>query len=142
MKLSERDPSWRAVPGFIRLWASPEGEVFSNRRGTYYKKLSPQFHDRHRRWFYRISIAGKLFFEYRGSLVCAAFRGERPAHLLVRHKNDDREDDRAENLCWGTPSENSHDAVRNGSWVPPPWCRGEAFEYQDDENVAVEGVPF
>lgn len=32
----------------------------------------------------------------------------------ARHLNDDRHDNRVENLCWGTDAENKADAKRNG----------------------------
>lgn len=34
---------------------------------------------------------------------------------MSRHLNDDGLDDRLVNLAWGTPTENSADAARNGS---------------------------
>lgn len=49
------------------------------------------------------------------SLVCAAFHGPRPAaDRVVRHLNDQKLDNRPENLKWGTRKENSQDAVSNG----------------------------
>lgn len=47
-------------------------------------------------------------------LVAEAFIGPRPDGHVIRHKNDDRTDNRARNLCYGTQSENMADAVRNG----------------------------
>ncbi len=37
-----------------------------------------------------------------------------PVQLCVRHKNDDKDDNRAVNLCWGTYSDNLVDAYKNG----------------------------
>lgn len=47
------------------------------------------------------------------SLVLETFVGPRPPGMEARHVNDDPTDNRLENLCWGTRSENSHDAIRN-----------------------------
>ncbi|BCI54967.1 hypothetical protein NIIDNTM18_42450 [Mycolicibacterium litorale] len=48
-------------------------------------------------------------------LVCETFHGPKPARgMHVRHLNGNPLDNRAENLAWGTPSENSHDTVRHG----------------------------
>ncbi|WP_081278950.1 NUMOD4 motif-containing HNH endonuclease [Mycolicibacterium fortuitum] len=49
-------------------------------------------------------------------LVCTAFHGTRPttAHE-VRHLNGNNTDNRAENLRWGTKSENAFDTVKHGS---------------------------
>lgn len=49
------------------------------------------------------------------ALVLEAFVGPRPAGQLARHLNDVKDDDRLENLAWGTVSENAYDRVNNGS---------------------------
>jgi hypothetical protein len=47
--------------------------------------------------------------------VCEAFHGPRPSSASVcRHLNDQQDDNRAENLAWGSVAENRADAVRNG----------------------------
>jgi len=51
--------------------------------------------------------------EYVHRMVCAAFSGLEPG-MLVRHLNDRRDDNRAENLAQGTGKDNSEDARRNG----------------------------
>lgn len=47
-------------------------------------------------------------------LVTSAFIGPRPARMEVCHDNGNPEDNRVENLRYGTRSENSHDRVRHG----------------------------
>ena len=47
-------------------------------------------------------------------LVLEAFVGEAPPGTQACHWNDDKEDNRLENLRWGTPTDNSLDSVRNG----------------------------
>jgi len=47
-------------------------------------------------------------------LVAEAFIGSRPPGLVCRHLNDDRWNNRVENLAWGTVADNSKDAKRNG----------------------------
>lgn len=47
-------------------------------------------------------------------LALLAFVGPCPAGMQARHLNDDRHDNRIENLRWGTPLENAADARRNG----------------------------
>ena len=48
-------------------------------------------------------------------LVCQAFHGDPPSpeHTDVRHLNGDKRDNRAENLAWGTRSENMLDVVKH-----------------------------
>lgn len=47
-------------------------------------------------------------------LVCEAFHGDRPEGQQVRHLNGISTDNRAENLAWGTQSENMIDRVLHG----------------------------
>jgi hypothetical protein len=49
-------------------------------------------------------------------LVCTAFNdGRSETNKLVLHKNGIRTDNRAENLYWGTYSNNANDCVRHGT---------------------------
>ena len=47
-------------------------------------------------------------------LVLEAFHEPRPEGMVARHLNDVKEDNRAVNLAWGTPSDNMQDRLRNG----------------------------
>jgi HNH endonuclease len=47
-------------------------------------------------------------------IVLETFVGPRPEGQIARHGDDDPFNNSVENLCWGTHSENAHDAVRNG----------------------------
>lgn len=47
-------------------------------------------------------------------LVLEAFVGPCPPGLMARHMDDDPANNNLSNLCWGSRSENSFDAVRNG----------------------------
>jgi transposase-like protein len=49
------------------------------------------------------------------SLVCRAFHGPRPAGTECRHLDGDSLNDSADNLAWGTPTENAHDRRRHGT---------------------------
>lgn len=49
------------------------------------------------------------------SLVAEVFLGPRPPGLVCRHRNGRRDDNRAENLLWGTHSENVRDSVEHGT---------------------------
>jgi len=54
----------------------------------------------------------KLYYVHQ--LVLEAFKGSRPKGCVSRHLNDNRLDNRACNLAWGTPCDNLSDARRNG----------------------------
>jgi hypothetical protein len=47
-------------------------------------------------------------------LVCSAFKGEPPfPDAVARHLDDNKSNNRADNLEWGTPKDNTEDALRN-----------------------------
>ena len=58
--------------------------------------------------------AGKRVTYLVHRLVALAFIPNPEAHPQVRHWNDVPDDNRTENLLWGTNSDNLHDRVRNG----------------------------
>jgi len=49
------------------------------------------------------------------TVVCMAWHGPRPAGMQTRHLDGDKNNNRPDNLCWGTPEENQEDARRHGS---------------------------
>lgn len=53
------------------------------------------------------------------SLLMDTFVGPKPKGMEIRHLNDNRLDNRLENLCYGTRTENIKDAVRNKTWLSP-----------------------
>lgn len=58
------------------------------------------------------------------TLVCTAFHGPRPSpDHEVCHLNDNRSDNRAENLAWGTKEDNAKDRVINSrhNWARLTW---------------------
>ena len=52
------------------------------------------------------------------NLVAEAFLGPRPKGQVVRHLNDDKDDNSETNLAYGTRRHNYDDAVRNGRIDP------------------------
>lgn len=50
------------------------------------------------------------------AVVCETFHGPRPTpEHQARHLNGDKLDNRAGNVAWGTPAENTADKVRHGT---------------------------
>ncbi len=64
-----------------------------------------------------LSAHGKQTTRKVHALVAEAFIGPRPKGQYVRHGSADKTDNRACNLCYGTPAENSADALRDGTRV-------------------------
>lgn len=104
---------WLNVPGWEGIYqVSSLGRV-RNTKGhvlsTYAKKsatphLSVQLNRDGRQRRYDVHV-----------LVCTAFHGPRPEGMGVRHRNGNAQDNRPENLCWGTQSENIRDSVAHGT---------------------------
>lgn len=75
------------------------------------------------------------------SLICETFHGPRPTSKHeVRHLNGIRTDNRAENLAWGTRSENMQDALRHGTHpqAKKTHCpRGHRYDDRADARVHI-----
>lgn len=73
------------------------------------------------------------------SLVLDSFVGPCPPGMMARHLNDDPSDNRLENLCWGTRSENSHDAVANGHhWQVNKTHCARGHEFSGDNLIVTD----
>lgn len=111
------DTLWAPIPGMEgRFEVSNKGDVRSlrNRRN---RVLTVSDKGYHTLKLPRLS-AGRTWKTYKVHiLVLEAFVGPRPEGFVARHLNDDKTDNRVENLKWGTYLENLEDAVRNGRRV-------------------------
>ena len=107
---------WKDVVGYEDYFrVSESGKIFSKRTKkelnltigkTGYKQFSTRFGGRKGK--------AKLFKVH--ILVCEAFNGPRPnaEQKYALHWDDDKLNNHYTNLRWGSLSENSHDAIRNG----------------------------
>lgn len=105
------DEQWAIIPGYPELSGckiSDQGRFM--RRGRVYS--ATDIVDDYVN--YRVQVGGVRKRYAASALVLTAFVGPRPEGQVARHLNDDRSDNRLVNLEWGTLSENSYDAVRNG----------------------------
>ncbi|CAA9365504.1 MAG: HNH homing endonuclease [uncultured Gemmatimonadetes bacterium] len=125
MKKVER---WLPVPGLPLHEVSDAGRVRSLSRTIIRSNGSPQRirgcvykmdNFRHPKTGYvrmRVRRAGRrVWSQTVHSMVLAAFVGPRPEGAVIRHLNGIRDDNRLENLCYGTPSENMRDKVVHGN---------------------------
>lgn len=97
---------------------APVGPFHVSRCGEYVmrgdKRLTPCVNaDGYKRFCIRIDGKNTHYQVHR--LVCEAYHGEPQEGQVCRHLNGNCLDNRAENLCWGTHSENSADAVKHGT---------------------------
>jgi hypothetical protein len=107
---------WKLVPGYDGKYeVSDQGRVRSFQRSPQGVILRPG-----RMPSGHLSVAlGRGNSQCVHKLVLLAFVGAAPAKHECRHLNGDPADNRLENLCWGTRSENINDAVRHGTWMTP-----------------------
>jgi hypothetical protein len=72
-------------------------------------------------------------------LVAFAFLGSPPSpRMEVRHLNGVRDDNRAENLAWGSRSQNMHDSIRHGTHPKASPTRCPKGHPYSGENLAVD----
>src|SRR5262245_49050046 len=112
----EHTVSFRSVPGFFNYEVSSDGHVWSyyrrnGRLGATRRKLRPS---RARNGYPRVKLFPGRVQLYVHHLILEAFVGRCPPGMETRHLNGDRADNRLENLCWGTRTENAADTDRHG----------------------------
>lgn len=98
---------WVPVP------SDPAYEVSSLGRVRHGDRIMKQSLHRAVRGYRACSIKGRARHVH--VLVAAAFIGPRPAGMQIRHLDGDRENNRAENLAYGTPAENARDRLSHGT---------------------------
>lgn len=100
----------RPVPGFDGYYATSDGRVFS---------VCEMKRFLHNDGYYRITTFAKRLRRRAGvhTLVALAFVGEPPPgkRLVCRHLDGNRQNNRPDNLAWGTVKENGEDASRHGT---------------------------
>lgn len=102
----------RHIEGLSRYGIRSDGEVIGD-RGRVLAGASDK--DGYRRFTLIDDLRRKRDVR-RAALVCEAFNGPRPPGAVVRHIDGSRENDRPENLAWGTQAENMADKQAHGTW--------------------------
>jgi hypothetical protein len=106
---------WRDVPGRPGYLVSNEG------RAAKLMHLTPTG-----KGYIQYAVpngVGGRHREYLHSWVMLAFVGPRPEGMWILHRNDIKNDNRLENLRYGTPSENMEDSYLNGIRGNRPRCK-------------------
>jgi hypothetical protein len=106
--------AWRPCPGFERHYSvSSNGVIRNNSTGL--RLFGELDRDGYRR--VNLSSAGKALKRRVHRLVCEAFHGPAPEGCEVCHLDGTRTNNRAENLRWGTRSENVRQAQAHGTFI-------------------------
>lgn len=111
---------WNPIPSAPHYEASSLGNIRSwkarNGKGlTTVPRLMTPYVDRDGYKTVTISTSTKKGPRKICCLVAEAFYGPRPIGCVVRHLNGKSDDDRSENLSWGTQKENVADAKKHGT---------------------------
>jgi hypothetical protein len=123
------DPeSVRSCPSFPQYHCDRVGRVYLFRHGAWFEVKQSINSEGYLRVHVRHPGDGRMRLTRVHRMIADAFYGPSPTpDHLARHLNDIRTDNRAENIAWGTRSENAQDASRNGRTV-----RRLSFEQAED----------
>jgi hypothetical protein len=110
----DKDREWRTIPGAAKYLASSNGEILTLKTFNYTKGVSAGH-------YLKVSIykdkAVDSKMEYVHKLVSLAFNGipeEDGTYWVVCHGDDNKFNNRADNLTWCSQSDNIKDAWSNG----------------------------
>lgn len=105
---------YREIPRHQGYMAGSDGSIWSCRGRRDWHRLSP-FADKKGYLYVTVRVNGKSPHKSVHSLVALAFHGECPDGHECRHKNGKNDDNRADNVCYGTPKDNALDKVSHGT---------------------------
>jgi hypothetical protein len=105
----------KKIPGFPNYWITVNGDVYSD---VSHKYLKPGYVGRDR-GYASVVLSNKKGrrAKYAHRLVLETFVGPCPEGQEGRHLNGNSQDNRLENLCWGTSSDNAADSTKHGTFA-------------------------
>jgi hypothetical protein len=107
------------IPGFPNYAISRDGKVWSNPRqrsskqGIWIKSRQTKCGYLHCGLYHNGHISWVLIHR----LVLETYVGQCPEGMQTRHLNGNKQDNKLENLCWGSKKENMKDIVNHGTRV-------------------------
>jgi hypothetical protein len=106
----------KEIPNFPGYYATPSGDIWSGPKKSYrgYRKLRGLLYAKRGSMKVELFKKGQSFWKKIHRLILETFVGSCPEGKEGCHKNDIANDNRLENLYWGTHSDNCKDAFRNG----------------------------
>jgi hypothetical protein len=99
---------WASIPGATQYEVSSLGRVWSHKSGRLLATTPAKSNG-----YSTVNINNVPRLVHR--LMWGAFNGPLPSHVLVRHKNDVRTDNRLSNLAVGSHLDNRVDSHHNGN---------------------------
>jgi len=111
----------KPIPGYDGYFATESGDIWTCRRGLkYLKRMKSRPHFRSGYIHIDLVVGKKCKTVSVHTLVLLTFVGPKPDGYETRHKNGIKTDNRLENLCWGTPQENTNDKHIHGTIIKRP----------------------
>ena len=107
----------KTIPGFPNYAITKDGRVWSkprqrsSKRGIWIKSRQTKCGYSHCGLYQDGQISWVLIHR----LVLETYIGPCPSGMQTRHLNGNKQDNRLENLCWGTKRENMRDIVHHGT---------------------------
>jgi hypothetical protein len=127
---------WRQAFGFDGYWVSDVGDVASVRRGKWHEMTLHIDACGYRRLaLYRSGVRVNVRVHV---LVAEAFISARPDGLIVRHIDGNHMNNSANNLMWGTSSENARDSVTHMTQRNIKKTHCPLMHAYTEENTTVE----
>ena len=110
-KESKDHSGWYEIPGYSKHLANRKGEIFTKKTENFTKG------GRAGRYL-KVSVYAdgqdNATLCYVHDLVCRAFHGSPKKDQVVLHKDNDRNNNKASNLSWGSQSENIKQVYDDG----------------------------
>lgn len=114
-KIEWTEKTWEEIPNFEGYYASKDGHILSLKDNTNPIVLKPLMEKKNRHLYvYLYDGSGNSQKMYLHRLVLMAWVGLPKEGQVGRHLNDIPQDNRLENLSWGSVADNMADKIRNG----------------------------
>lgn len=118
---------WRSIPGHHPYEASNHGRVRNGKKGNILKgALTGRKGDQYLTVYIGGGRKSPRYKVHR--LILLAFIGIPEEGKIACHRNDIRNDNRLDNLYWGTHSENTKDSILNGTHYTFP--KGNIYRFK------------
>jgi hypothetical protein len=104
----------RTLPGFSKYLFCEDGTIVSLCRKQRRQLVGGKCRDGYAKNILMDDNGNRVSIK-RASRICVAFHGPRPPGAVVRHLDNNRTNDRPENLTWGTQAQNCQDKLAHGT---------------------------
>ncbi len=111
------DEQWMPIDDNPAYWVSTHGRVWSSKSQSFIK---PKRLDRHGHLGVSLyNTKHDVKYRYLHRLMAKAFIDNRENHPVVRHLDDEVDNNYIDNLAWGTQKDNMRDCISNGHFYYP-----------------------